>query len=283
MQAIGDPKCYSWMPSIGQIIRATPKALVAVLATFNGLSNTARAAPTGQHGGGLTTEAYADFEQKLLPQIRTCLNAPWARHFDSDSVATECLLGAVKQRVLPSDEVMLSRVAYHHEIPSKDAVSPHEVLTPGAGKKLLTLLKDIVKEDAGFQQVLDEAELQLFFHSNLESLSDLSSTATRYSANDLFTLLEDGTGVDTFKSALHDSSLSFRIHQIVKHAGGLVDRLRPELSVTVTDRDRFETWLDTHFTSTPDDAMNDGQLHSLLLLLAPHINAKYGIGEHWVS
>ncbi|HEY9133413.1 MAG TPA: hypothetical protein VIM98_16775 [Dyella sp.] len=282
MPNVGGATSHSWAPSIGRILYAMPKALVAGLATFAGASNI-RAAPVGKHGGGLTTEANALYAQKWLPQMQACLNEPWVHSFDPEPAIVECALRSVKNWESssghPTADVVISRTAFHHKIPCADAVSSLEVLTPHTAKEVSITTKAIVNGNEEFTQALDEAELQLFFHSSLESLSDLSSATTPYTARALFELLQEGADVETFKDTLRDSSLDFRIHEMVKDAGNLVDRLKPELRVTLADRNRFQVWLDTHFTSKPDALMNDIQVHSLLLLLAEHMNTKYSIGR----
>lgn len=275
MPAVGATQNSLNVPSIGQMLSAFPKALVGLAAVFSGITNACSTThqPSGQHGGGLQTEANARWQNHWLPKMQACLSKPWTHRFEPDRIIIECTLRGITQWQqengdIDATEVVTRGLAYHH-LTSPDPVPETSRPTPGALKKVVGEVATIMHSTDEFEYTMEKAKKLLWFHSSIP-WSDLANSR-RHTADRLIKLLDDDLGLDSFMDEA--CPLSFRLHEMVRNAGNLVDRLKPELMRSQADREAFEKKVDNDFVAR-DASMGKRQLRVLLSLLARHMNEK---------
>jgi hypothetical protein len=270
----------SWMPSIGRAIGTIPKAMTAVLAGLSGISNSYSAATgTGaRHGGGLQTESNALLRSNWVPEMQACLSQPWVHQFPVDRAIAACSLQQVANwKESGVDEAageVISRSVTHHGFKSCDAAADSAGPTPGAMREVLRDADVIVRGIERFDPTMELAESKLWFYSSA-SMPELASATEPYTVDRLITLLNESMGVDGFKD--ETGPLSFRLHEMFKSAGDLINRLKPELMRSPADLAAFEKKLNKHFVASREAGMNERQFRSLLSFVARYMNNKYSL------
>jgi hypothetical protein len=271
----------SWMPSIGRALGAIPKAMtVGLAAGLSGISNICSdASATGaRHGGGLQTGAYAQWRTDGMPKIQACLSEPWVGQFTPRRAQVACLLQQVADWKEDSEDdaadEVISRSVAHHKFQSCDAAPDRAGPTPGAMREVIRDADIIVRGIETFDPTMERAESELWFYSTA-TMPELSSATEPYTVNRLIALLNESVGVDGFKE--QTSPLSFKLHEMFKSAGDLINRLKPELMRSPADLAAFEKKLNKHFVATQGTGMNEKQFRSLLSFVAEYMNNKYSL------
>jgi hypothetical protein len=263
------------LPSISQLLHAIPKATVGLLATFNGTSNACDASsrPSRQHGGGLQTEAYAQWQGTWLPQMQACLTEPWVQHFDPGRSVIECSLRTIasweKSSADPEAGEVISRGMDHYR--PRPAKASTTALTPSSSmEKLLEATLAIMRGKDAYSRIMEMAENRLWFYSSA-TMEDLGAPGHHYSVRNLRALLKEALGLESFMT--ETCLLSYQLHELATRAGEDINRLMPELMRTQVRREAFARRIDRDFVSS-DARMNNRQVNILLRLLANYMTAR---------
>ncbi|WP_250627408.1 hypothetical protein [Pinirhizobacter soli] len=263
------------IPSIGQIFHAIPKALVGFLAAFGGVSNAcdASARPPGQqHGGGLQTEAHARWQNEWSSGMQACLSEPWVPQFGPDRSIVECALRGIsrwQQISADTDDAKVVSRSMARYRPSPAASTLPEPMRHRI-RQITVKANQIMRTTDAYARTMEQTESLLWFYSSA-SRQDLADPGQRYTATRLIELLDDALGLESFMEEA--CLLSYRLHGLATSAGEQIYRLQPELMRTQEDRAAFARRVNKDFVAA-DASMNNHQAHTLLRLLATHINEK---------
>ena len=268
----------SWnIPSIGQILRAVPRAWLGVAAVLGGISNarSAVSASPGQHGGGLNTEAHALWQSNWLPSMQACLSQSQVHRFEPGRAIVDCVLQGIAHWQQDNDDIyaaeVVTRGVEHYHLQSPHPVPDAPGSTPGGLKKVVREVGASMRRTDAYKRTMDQAETLLWFHSSMP-LPDSPDPKQPYTVDGLIRSLDDAIGVQDFMEEA--CPLSYGLNVLAKREGELTYRLKPELLRFQADREAFENNVDGNFVG-PSASMDHHQLRTLLSLLARHLNEKY--------